>query len=96
MFQTLLDRPVKELALAGIGTMEAANQLSLRPICPTIIPVRGDGDAGETCVCYYSRGRSGRNFVRPETPHVGTDNSVTFRRRQLPAAEAAGISCEGS
>lgn len=83
-FRTLQDRLVKELALAGITEIEAANRFIAEVYLPAhnarfAVAPEQDGSAFVTCAAEQWR----EVLCRRETRQVGNDNTVKWRGRQL-------------
>lgn len=88
-FKTHQDRPVKELALAGIAEMEAANRYLRETYLPALNaefarPPREEGSAFVAC---GDGDRLDEILCEHHERVVGHDNCVRFRRRvlQIPA-----------
>lgn len=83
-FRTLQDRLVKELALAGITTVEAANRFIAEVYLPEhnarfAVPAEDPGSAFVACPPEHWR----ELLCRRETRQVGNDNTVKWRGRRL-------------
>jgi transposase len=84
VFRTLQDRLVKELALAGIGTIEAANRFLAELYLPQhnarfAVAAEQPGSAFVAC-----RPEQWREILcRHETRQVGNDNTVKWQGRRL-------------
>jgi transposase len=89
MFETLQDRLVKELALAGIATMEAANAF-LRETCIPQHNVRFAVRPDQQGSAFVKA--QGIDFAEvlcvQEDRQVGNDNCVTFNRLKLQIPES--------
>ena len=84
LFRTLQDRLVKELALAGITEVEAANRFIAEVYLPEhnarfAVAAEQDGSAFVPCAPEQWR----EVLCRHETRQVGNDNTVTWRGRRL-------------
>jgi transposase InsO family protein len=89
VFQTLQDRLVKELALAGINTVEAANRFIRDVYMPahnTRFSVKAEQD-GSAFVAVNGVDLNEILCIQEER-QVGNDNTVTFHRHrlQIPAS----------
>jgi hypothetical protein len=84
MFQTLQDRLVKELALAGIATVDAANRFIREVYVPrhnALFAVRAEQD-GSAFVAIPEVDLNEVLCIQ-EDRQVGNDNTVTFHRHRL-------------
>ncbi len=84
LFRTLQDRLVKELALAGITEVEAANRFIAEVYLPEhnarfAVAAEQEGSAFVPCAPEQWR----EVLCRHETRQVGNDNTVTWRGRRL-------------
>ena len=84
LFQTLQDRLVKELALAGITTVEAANRFIREIYLPAhnarfMVPAEQAGSA----FVAVSGADLGEILCIEEERHVDRDNTVTYRKLKL-------------
>ena len=84
LFRTLQDRLVKELALAGITEVEAANRFIAEVYLPEhnarfAVAAQQEGSAFVPCAPEQWR----EVLCRHETRQVGNDNTVTWRGRRL-------------
>jgi transposase len=84
MFRTLQDRLVKELALAGIEEVAAANRFIAEVYLPRhnarfAVAAEQDGSAFVACAPEQWR----EVLCRHETRQVGNDNTVSWRGRRL-------------
>lgn len=84
MFQTLRDRLVKELALASITTVEAANNF-IRDVCLPAHNARFAVKAEQEGSAFVAIPGIDLNEILciQEERQVGNDNTVTFHRRRL-------------
>jgi hypothetical protein len=84
MFQTLQDRPVKELALADIATVEAANAL-IRDVYLPAHNARFAVKPGQEGSVFVAIPGTDLNEIRciQEERQVGNDNTVIFHRLRL-------------
>lgn len=83
-FRTLQDRLVKELALAGITTVEAANRFLAEVYLPdhnARFAVPPEGEASAFVACRPEQWREA--LCRHETRRVGNDNTVLWKGRSL-------------
>lgn len=89
VFQTLQDRLVKELALAGISTVEAANRF-IRDVYMPAHNTRFSVKAGQDGSAFVAINGGDLNEILciQEERQVGNDNTVTFHRHrlQIPAS----------
>ena len=88
-FRTLEDRLPKELALAGITEIDAANASSPRPTCRRTTPAsRWRRKQPGTAFVPWRPSNGARCSASQETRQVGNDNTVRWKSRSLQIPKA--------